>query len=90
MDLIDIHINKELIAYIEAVVDDMILTHSQTRFEPAEYGPAKCFSFIDLNDIIENDDELQECLKNPTDFVKNYLESIKYDVDWKLSETDDY
>lgn len=35
---------------VTAVVDEMVLTHQQTRFDPPEYGPALCRGTFYLSD----------------------------------------
>ena len=35
---------------VTAVVDEMVLTHQQTAFDPPEYGPALCRGTFYLSD----------------------------------------
>jgi hypothetical protein len=66
--------------YVSALVEDAIQTHSQTLYEPAEYGPALCQStfYLDKDQILpEDDSELIEFIEN-------------LDLEWELVDNSDY
>jgi hypothetical protein len=59
---------------VTAIVEDMVLTHSATYYDPPEYGPALCettFSIEDCDINIRDDRQLTEFL---------------YDAEWEIIE----
>lgn len=75
--------------YVSAVVEDVVLTYSQTFYDPAEYGPALCEASFTLNDdecIPDNDYELIEFLEQLdldwqlVDNSEDYFEQIEYSL----------
>ena len=61
---------------VEAVIDEVIETHGQTYFEPAEYGPAICRASYDLaEDQVFPDTEKEQI---------SFLEDL--DLDWDLAK----
>ena len=65
---------------VSAVIEDAVLTHYQTRNDPAEYGPALCEASFEL-------DEEEMLPDNEYDLIQ-YLE--KLDLDWVLTDMDYY
>jgi hypothetical protein len=66
--------------YVSAIVEDAIQTHSQTLYDPAEYGPALCQAtfYLDKDEILpEDDSELIEFIEN-------------LDLEWELVDNSDY
>lgn len=69
---------------LDAVVDDMVLTHRQTFWEPAEYGPARCKGYVYL-DLDEDPISFKDL-----DAVKAYLDATRQDPDWEPEPADDW
>lgn len=69
------------VIYVSAYIDDFVLTHHQTLYDPAEYGSALCEStfLLSEDDILpDNEHELIQFLDN-------------LDLDWKtIDNSDDY
>ncbi len=75
-----IHRNDDGGICVVAVIEDAVQTHSQTLYDPPEYGPALCEAFFTPDDeetIPDNDCELI-----------NYLEEL--DLNWELVDDTDY
>ena len=75
--------------YITAVIDEMVQTHSQTQYDPAEYGSALCEASFSI------DDELAEVIETYFKDEDNEQELIQFleqlDLDWQLVDnSDDY
>lgn len=92
VEILEVSLEDSETAYVKAIVEDMVLTHRQTRFEPEEYGPAICCAFIDLSDVSEyvSDIGLRIHMEYPIEAVKEYLEAIDYDLEWEIINEDDY
>jgi hypothetical protein len=66
--------------YVTAVVDDVVLTYSQTLYDPPEYGPALCEASFSLSeDEILPDNEYE---------LIQFLEEL--DLEWNVLSSDDY
>jgi len=77
MEIQKVYFNEETKQVtVTALVEDMVLTHSQTYYDPPEYGPAICETTFDLDDADVNLDDEEE------------LVSYLYDADWNI--VDDY
>lgn len=77
--------------YIEALAEDCVLIRPQTYDDPPEYGPAKVCSYLksdDLNEFITLYN-LNQFVEDSTEIVSEYLDSVDYDLDWRIIE-DDY
>ncbi len=63
---------------VRAVVEDAVQTHSQTYYDPPEYGPALCESsfYLDEDEILPKDEEQ----------LLNYLNSL--DIFWEVLPKD--
>lgn len=62
--------------YVRAVVEDIVLLHQQTQYDPPEYGPALCEVSFELDEgqaIPEDEEEVIE-----------YLEQL--DLNWQVVE----
>jgi hypothetical protein len=69
--------------YVTAVVDNMVLTHQQTYYEPPEYGPALC----ETSFVIDNE-ELAELVVSDDDYERiKFLEQL--DLSWTLVDYSD-
>lgn len=90
--ILDISIEDPETFYIKAIAEDCVLVHNQTLYDPPEYGPAIVDAFVSLADIQDYSSELG--LKIPTEYfidsVKEYLNAIDYDLDWRIIENDNY
>jgi len=75
MEIQSVYFNEETkLVTVTAIVEDMVLTHQQTYYDPPEYGPALCetsFSLEDYDVNIEDEEELHEFL---------------YDSEWEIVE----
>jgi hypothetical protein len=65
---------------VSAIVDEAIITFSQTYFEPAEYGPALCEASFSLNE--------DELLPEDEEELISFLEKIY--LEWKVVDNSDY
>jgi hypothetical protein len=61
---------------VYAIIEDIILTHNQTQYDPPEYGPGLCKASFTLSE----DDELPE---NDYDLVR-FIENL--DLNWELED----
>lgn len=90
MEVSDLEISyeDENNVYVEATIEDMILTHRQTLLDSEEYGPARCFCFINLSELSEwtNEIGIGVNMEDPIDAVREYLEYMDYDLNWELCE----
>jgi hypothetical protein len=66
--------------HVEAIIEDVVLTHPQTYFEPAEYGPGLCVACFTLED--------EEIFPTTEYEQMEFLESL--DLDWELVDNTDY
>lgn len=69
---------------VDAVVEDMVLLYQQTRWMPAEYGPALCTGTVWLDP--DNDPSSFRDLQA----VKAYLNATQQEPDWDLQDTSDW
>lgn len=71
----------EGVIYVSALIEDVVLTHNQTLYDPAEYGSALCESTF----ILSEDDILPD---NENELIQ-FLENL--DLDWvTIDNSDDY
>ena len=68
------------IVTVTAIVEDSILVHDQTLYDPPEFGPGLCEASFEL-------DEEEMLPDNEYDLIQ-YLE--KLDLDWILIDTSVY
>lgn len=66
--------------YVTAVVEDVVETHAQTFYDPAEYGPGLCEASFTL-------DEDQSFPDNNYELIQ-LLEEL--DLEWNLVDNSDY
>ena len=66
--------------YVSAIVEDTVQTHSQTLYDPPEYGPALCEACFTL--------EEDECLPDTKHELLQFLENL--DLEWELVDNSDY
>jgi hypothetical protein len=79
IDLDDFSMDADGLVTVTAVVDEMVLTHQQTTFDPPEYGPALCRGTFYLSDedlIPATDAELRRLFYDRID-------------DWEVLDPDD-
>jgi hypothetical protein len=71
--------------YVTALVEDAVQTHSQTYYDPAEYGPAVCEASFTIDD-----EELREFVLPDNDLeMIEFLEEL--DLEWNpVDNSDDY
>ena len=65
---------------VTAIIEDSILVHEQTLYDPPEFGPGLCEASFEL-------DEEEMLPDNEYDLIQ-YLE--KLDLDWILIDSDVY
>lgn len=66
---------------VYAVIEDIVLTHNQTYYDPPEYGPGLCRASFTLSE----DDKLPEDESELIQFIENL------DLNWELEDnSDDY
>jgi hypothetical protein len=72
--------------HVTAVIDEIVQTHPQTQYEPAEYGPALCETSFTIDDeelrslvFPENDDEIIKFLEE-LDLFWNVIDNSDYDI----------
>ncbi len=65
---------------VTAIIEDSILAHEQTLYDPPEFGPGLCEASFEL-------DEEEMLPDNEYDLIQ-YLE--KLDLDWILIDSDVY
>lgn len=90
--ILDISFEDSETFYIKAVAEDCVLVHNQTLYDPSEYGPATVDAFISLTEVQDYVSEmgLKIPTEHPIDAVKEYLEAINYDLDWRIITNDEY
>lgn len=64
--------------YVEAIIDESVLTRGQTLLDPPEYGPARCKASFNIEDTAVPEDEHN---------FKLLLESLS--LDWRVCEPPD-
>jgi hypothetical protein len=74
--LIDFYIKEDRL-FLTATVDDTILVHPQTLYDPPEFGPALCEGSLYLDDDISQDLTTMED-------VQSYLDSSMQEPDWQI------
>ncbi len=66
---------------VRAVIEDVVLMHNQTLYDPPEYGPAVCtgtFTLEEGEELPEDEDELVQFIEN-------------LDLNWEIEDnSDDY
>jgi hypothetical protein len=65
---------------VTAIVEDIVLAYSQTKFDPEEYGPALCNASFEL-------DEGEE-LPNDEDKLIEYLNDMN--LDWEIVSQEEF
>lgn len=74
--LVDFYVIEDRLL-LTAVVDDVVLTHQQTLYDPPEYGPGLCEGYLYLDD--DNDQSLETMEE-----VQSYLDATNQEPDWVL------
>lgn len=70
--------------YVSAMIEDAVMTHTQTMEDPAEYGPALCEASFTIDD-----EELREVvLPDNDDELIQFLNDL--DLNWELVDNSDY
>lgn len=89
-EILKIEFEDDETIYVEAIAEDYRLVYPQTLYEPPEYGPAIVSAFISLSTINDYSGEtgLRIPMEYPLDAVKEYLETIDYDLEWRMIEYD--
>jgi hypothetical protein len=92
VEILEVSLENYETAYVKAIVEDMVLTHRQTRFEPDEYGPAVCYALVNLSDVAEHISDIGSgiYMENPIEAVREYIEAINYDLEWEIIDEEDY
>jgi len=86
IDEISLLTEKEV--YVKAIAEGVKLLYPQTLLDPAEYSPAYVEAFIsslELEEFFDVDILPEDLVK----YAEEYLESIDYELDWRVIE-DDY
>ena len=88
MEILEVKITDYETAYVEAIVEDVVLVHSQTLYDPAEYGPSRCYVYVNISDVMEyfSDVGSSNIVTNLNESITQYVE--ENDLDWQLCERD--
>ncbi len=66
--------------YVTALVDNVVLTYSQTLYDPPEYGSALCEASFSLDE--------DEVLPDDENELINFVD--KLDLEWNMVDNSDY
>jgi len=88
MEILEVKITDYETAYVEAIVEDVVLVHSQTLYDPPEYGPSRCYTHVNISDVMEyfSDVGSGNIVTNLNKSITQYVE--ENDLDWHLCERD--
>jgi hypothetical protein len=89
-EILDVTFENSTTFYVKAVAEDCVLEYNQTWYDPPEYGPSTVIGYISINDIEEylSEKGLQISTENLVDIIKEYLETIDYDLNWSILNQD--
>lgn len=86
MEILEVKMIDHETAYIEAVLEDSVLIHNQTLYDPPEYGPAPWYTYVNISDVIEDFTDIGSniTVNDLENSIIQYVEN--YDQNWKLCE----
>lgn len=90
-EIIDVTCENSTTFYVTAVAEDCVLEYNQTWYDPPEYGPSTVIGCILVDKVKDYLSErgLQISTEYLIDNIKEYLETIDYDLNWSIL-TQDY
>ena len=86
MEILEIKMIDHETAYVEAILEDSVLVHHQTLYDPPEYGSATWYTYVNISDVLEDFTDIGSnvIVDDLEDSIIQYLEN--HNQDWKLCE----